>query len=210
MKEFYPDIIYNKGKRRNYYMLLILACVLIGGSAAAFFILGQTMIGMIMAMVLVVALVTLPSALINYPVKNKPLLEIGGSRIKIYGKEEYRMSDVLVASVVIDVPQIKGTKEEKLKFLSEIASKRPTEPLTGACDVLVKDEKGKEITKYNIIYDCIGALQALIDSGVKQYRIIYSMKRMSVKAGYKILPVGSDTGDKLSDMSEKDKMMQLL
>lgn len=211
MKEYYPDIVYNKAKRRNYYLLLILGCVLIGGTAAAFFVLQQTMIGLIMLVVLVVALTTLPSALMNYPVKNKPLIEVGNNKIKLYGKEEYKMSDVLVASVVIDVPPIHGTKEDKVKYLNDIASKKPVEPITGACDVLVKDEKGKEVTKYNIVYDCVGALQSLIDAGVKKYRIVYSMKRMSVKAKYTISPSSSNGGEgQFGEMSEKDKMMQLM
>ena len=211
MKEFYPDIVYNKGKRRLYITLLALAVLLVGGVAAAFFVLGQTMIALIVLVFLVVvAVTTLPSAIMNYPTKNKPLIEVGDGKVRLYGKEEYKSNSVLVASVMIDVPQIKGTREEKLEYLNKIASQRPTEPVTGACDVLVKDEKGKEVTKYNIVFDCMGALQALLDVGVKQYRIIYSMKKMSVKAKYKVYPTAKKPEEKSGELSEKDKMMQLI
>ena len=120
------------------------------------------------------------------------------------------MNSVLVASVMIDGPPIKGTKQEKVEYLSKIASKRPDEPVTGACDVLVKDEKGKEVTKYNIVFDCIGALQELLDAGVKQYRIIYSMKKLSVKAKYKVYPSSKKPDEKATELTEKDKMMQLI
>ena len=211
MKEFYPDIVYNKGKRRLYLLLLVLAVVLIGGVAAAFFVLNQTIFGIIMLVFLVVAAITtLPSALMNYPIKNKPLIEVGDGKVRLYGKEEYKANSVLVASVMIDVPQIKGTKQEKMAYLNKIASQKPTEPVTGACDVLVKDEKGKEVTKYNVVFDCLGALQALLDMGVKQYRIIYAMKKMSVKARYKVYPTAKKTEEKVETMTEKDKMMQLI
>jgi len=211
MKEFYPDIVYNKGKRRLYFGMLALAVLLIGGVGAAFFVLGQTPIAIIvLVFVVVIAVTTLPSTLMNYPVKKTPLLEVGEGKIRLYGKEEYKMNSVLVASVMIDVPQIKGTKTEKLAYLNKIASKKPTEPVTGACDVLVKDAKGKEVTKYNIVEDSIGALQALLDAGVKQYRIIYSMKKLSVKAKYRVAPTSTSGEKKPDGLSEKDKMMQLL
>ena len=211
MKEFYPDIVYNKGKRKFYFLMLALAVLLIGGVGAAFFVLGQTLIAVVvLVFVLVVAVTTLPSTLLNYPVKNKPLIEVGDGKLRLYGKEEYKMNSVLVASVMIDVPPVKGTKQEKLEYLTKLAAKRPTEPVTGACDVLVKDEKGKEVTKYNIVDDCIGALQALIDAGVKQYRIIYSMKKLSVKARYRIVPSSQKSEEKSGELTEKDKMMQLI
>ncbi|MBP5177671.1 MAG: hypothetical protein ILP02_03705 [Clostridia bacterium] len=211
MKEYYPDIVYNRGKRRLYVSLLALAVLLVGGVSAAFFVLEQTMIAVIVLVFLVVAIVTtLPSALMNYPVKNKPLIEIGDGKVRLYGKEEYKSGAVLVASVMIDVPPVKGTREDKLAHLNRVASTKPSEPVTGACDVLVKDEKGKETTKYNIVYDCMGALQDLLDIGVKQYRIIYSMKKLSVKAHYKVFPTAKKSEEKTETLSEKDKMMQLI
>ena len=210
MKEFYPDYEYNREKRKKYFTLLILACVLMGGVGVTFIILDNLMIGLISLGVLVIGLVTLPSALSNYPLKKQPLIEVGDGKVKLYGKEEYSVKDVLIASVMIDVPNVKGTKEEKVKFLNEIASTKPSEPVTGACDVLVKDAKGKEITKYNIVADSIGALQALLEAGVKQYRVIYAMKNLSVKAKYRVRPLSAKEQAEFSEMTENDKLMQLI
>ncbi len=213
MKEFYPDLQYNRAKRKSYFMLLFLGLFLLGGTAAAFFVMKQQMIGIIIAVLAVVALSTVPSALTNYPVKNKPLMQVDKNKVILYGKEEFKISDVLAVSVLIDVPQVRGTKEDKMQYLKKVASAKPTGPVVGTCDILVRDSKGKEVTKYNIIGDCIGGLEALLSSGVKKYRLVYYMKKLSQPARYGLNIVGEgEKGEKkdLSTMNEKDKLMQLL
>ena len=210
MKEFYPDLQYNKSKRNKYITLLLLSVFFVGGmSAVMIFVLKNLMIGLIMLAVLLLVLLTIPSAFTNYPTKNKPLIEVGETKVRLYSKEEYHVSDVLEASVFIDVPSVKGTKEAKFEYLKKIAAKKPEQPVTGACDVLVKTQKGKEETKYNIVSDCLGALQALLDAGVKRYRIIYAMGKLTVKAIYRVARTGEQEEGSL-EMTENEKMMQLI
>lgn len=210
MKDFYPDIAYNKAKRKSYFTLLILGLFLLGGVAVSFFIMNQAMIGTIVAVLAIVTLSTVPNALTNYPVKNKPLIKVGSNKVILYEKEEYKISEILAASVLIDVPPIKGTKEQKLEYLKKIASVKPQSPVVGTCDILVKDAKGKEVTKYNIIGDCIGGLEALLNAGVKKYRLVYYMKKLSMPARYGLNIVSEGEQKSLSEMDEKDKVMQLL
>ena len=211
MKEFYPNLEYNRAKRRSYFALLMLGLFFLGGTAATFFVMKQAMIGLIIGILAIVALSTVPSALTNYPVKNNALIKVEKNKITLYGKEEYKVSDVLAVSVLIDVPQIRGTKEHKMEYLKKIASTKPTQPVVGTCDLLVKDSKGKEVTKYNIIADSIGGLEALLSCGVKKYRLVYYMKKLSMPARYG-LNIENNEVEKndLASLDEKDKLMQLL
>lgn len=212
MKQFFPDIEYNKAKRKKYFILLALGIVLLGGTAVTFFILKQTMIALMVLVFAVIALTTLPSALSSYPVKNEPLIEVDGTKVKLYnGKIELKASEILSVSVLIDVPKTTGlsTKEEKANYLKCCASKKPTEPITGACDVTVKDDKGKEEVRYNIVRDCVGALEALLKAGVKKYRLVYCLDKLSVAATYS-LDGNSLKDNALKELSEKERMMQLL
>ena len=212
MKQFFPNTDYNKAKRKKYFILLALGIVLLGGTAVTFFILKQTMIALMVLVFAVVALTTLPSALSSYPVKREPLIEVDGTKVRLYnGKAEVKASEILAVSVLIDVPKIKSlsTKDEKAQYLRECASKKPTEPITGACDITVKDAKGKDETKYNIVEDCVGALEALLGAGAKKYRLVYCLDKLSVAATYPLNGNSSD-GNALKELSEKDRMMQLL
>lgn len=207
MKKFFPDVDYNKGKRKKYFILLGLGILLLGGTAAAFFLIKQATIAILMLVFLVIALTTLPSLFSSYPVKEVPLVEVEGTTVRLYGKEEYKASDILAASALIELPKIKGTKEEKIEYLKDVASKKPTSPITGACDINVTGAKGKQETKYNIVSDCVGCLEALIEAGVKRYRVVYCMDKLSVAATYSVTDKSKPSN---KELSEKERLMQLL
>lgn len=210
-QKFYPDIEFSRKKRRTYFTLLFLGVVLIGGLAVAFYIMGQTLVALIVAAFVLLALSTIPSALSNYPVKNNALIEIEGKSAKFYGSEVIKAVDMVAISVCIEVPLVSRLKAENAAYLKELASKKPTEPVLGTCDVLYTNAKGKQITKYTIVSDCIGALEALIAIGVRKYRIVYSMKKLTENATYVLqgAPKGEESVD-ASELSEKDKLAQLL
>lgn len=210
MKQFFPDIAYSKKKRRQSLGLFAVLILLIGGFAAYLFVEGQQLLAGVMLIFLVIPLATIPSTFMNYPTKNVPLLEVNGSRIKIRGdKKEYKGSEILAVSVIIDLPDYKGTAEERAAELKRIAAIKPTEPVLGTCDLIVKNEKGKEETKYNIVSDCIGALDALLQAGVKKYRIVYCMKKLNTPASYAMI-APSEKGKDLEELSEKERMNQLI
>ena len=209
MKRFFPDIAYSKKKRFQAIGLFAILVILIGGFAAYLFISGQTMLAAIMLIFLVIPLASIPSAFMNYPTKMIPLIEVNGSKVKVNGdKTEYKAGDILAASVIIDVPAIKGTSEEQMAELKRIAAVKPTEPILGSCDIIVKNAKGKEESKYNIVSDCIGALEALLEAGVKKYRIIYCMKKFNVPAAYPM--AAGEEGKDSAELTEKEKLNQLI
>ena len=210
MKQFFPDIAYSRKKRWEALGLFAILAILIGGVSAYMFISKQQMMGFIMLIFLVIPLATLPSSFTNYPTKNVPLIEVEGSKIRLKGdKREYRASEILAVSVIIDVPNMKGTEEERMAELKRVAAIKPTEPLLGTCDLLVKDAKGKDETKYNIVSDCVGALEALLEAGVKKYRLIYCMKKLNTPATYAIAAAQKNEQGN-SELSEKDRLSQLI
>ena len=209
MKQFFPDVKYSKKKRWEAIGLFAILFLLVGGFSTYLFIQGQQLLGGIMLIFLIIPLATIPSSFMNYPTKEVALIEVNGSRIKLHGdKTEYKASEILAASVIIDVTPMKGTVEERMKELRKIASVKPTEPILGTCDLIVKNAKGKEETKYNIVNDCIGALDALLEAGVKKYRIVYCMKKLNAPATF-AMTAKPNKSQGYAELSEKERMNQL-
>lgn len=210
MKQFFPDVQYSKKKRWQSIGLFAILIIMIGGFAAYLFINNQTLLAGVMLIFLVIPLATIPSTFMNYPTKKVPLIEVDGNKIRLNGdKTEYKGSEILAASVIIDVPNMKGTVEERMAELKRIASIKPTAPILGTCDLMVKNAKGKEETKYNIVADCVGALDALLEAGVKKYRIVYCMKKLNTPATYAMVASQAKQPD-VEELSEKEKLNQLI
>ena len=58
--------------------------------------------------------------------------------------------------------------------------------------------------------DCVGALQALIDFGVKEYEINVFSGKYNVKSNYKLYKTQSTDNDGIEKLSKKDRIKQLL
>lgn len=208
-KEFYPNIEFNRKRRRQLWTFYLLLLVLCGGFSVYMFATKQFMLGGILAAMIALLFSMVPSSLAQYPVKSKALIKIDGKQVTFYTGETVKASDILAVSISIDVPEVGKIAEENKKYLAEVASTKPTEPVFGACDVSVRNEKGKEVVKYHLIEDVIGALECFLSMGVKKYRILYCMKKLTEEAKYKMTAT-EDKENKLSDLTEKEKMMQLL
>lgn len=212
MKQFFPNIPFNKSKRVKYLALYSLLILIFGGGAALCFLSKNEMIsmmGMFCVFFLLIFAILIPSVISGNPVKNAPVIEVDGTKVVVNGKEELKVSDIVAVSVCIEVPKKGVTKEEMYNNLKEIASVRPEEPVFGTCDIVCLDKKGREAPKYNYVEDCLGALEALVEAGVKKYRIVYSMKRVNCVATYNInlTPSGNSEYDALS---EKERLNQLI
>ena len=212
MKQFYPNIAFNKSKRVKYLVLYSLLIVIFGGGAAACFLSGNQMVstlGMFCLFFILIFAVLIPSVISGNPVKPGPVIEIDGQKVKLDQKEEIKISDIVAVSVNIEIPKQGNTKEEMYKILQEVASVRPNEPVFGTCDIVCLDAKKRETPKYHYVEDCLGALEALVEAGVKKYRIVYSMKRLNCVANFRLnfTPSGNSEYDALS---ETDRMKQLI
>lgn len=212
MKEFYPNIRFNKAKRIKYMTLYSLLLVIAGGGALACFLSGNQLLssmGIFCIFFALIFAILIPSVITGNPVKPGPVISIDSGKVVVNQKDEIKISDITKVSISIEVPKQGESKVEMLKNLKQVAAIRPTEPVFGTCDIFFRGKKGKEDARYNYVEDCLGALEALVEAGVKQYRIIYSMKRVSCLASYQInlAPSGNNNYDALS---ERDRMDQLL
>ena len=209
-KEFFPDIEFNRKRRTKLVTFYVLLAFLPGGFAVWLFTTGNSMMGILMAGMLVLLVTMIPSSLAQYPIKRKPLITFEGKSVKFGANEYVKVADILAVSICIEVPQVSKVNQENRDFLLQVASTKPTEPVLGACDVTIRNEKGKEVIKYAIIEDCIGALEEFLEIGVKKYRILYSQKKLTEEAKYKMVaPNGASQQLTLEDLSEKEKMDQL-
>ena len=138
-----------------------------------------------------------------------PAHHLIGEAVNLRPVYNHRAAGQAAVSVIIDLPDYKGTAEERAAELKRVAAIKPTEPVLGTCDLIVKNEKGKEETKYNIVSDCIGALDALWQAGVKKYRIVYCMKKLNTPASY-AMTAPAEKGKDLEELSEKERMNQLI
>ncbi len=209
MKQFYPNVLYNKSQRRKALALYGLLALFCGGGGVACFLTDQMSMGIICLVVLVFFVALVPTIFSTNPVKYEPVISVDGTKVTLYGKEEIKMSDIIAVSVCLEVPKEGSTKAEMQEALEKAAAERPTEPVFGTCDLIVLDKKGKEVGKYHYVEDALGALTAFVEGGVKKYRIVYSMKKLNTVAKYSInlSPTGNSNYDALS---EKDRILQLL
>lgn len=209
-KSYFPNIEFNRKRRSKLFVFYVLLAVLPGGFGVWLLTTGNTTMGLLMVGMLVLLISMIPSSLAQYPVKEKPLITFEGKSVRFGANEVVKATDILSVSICIEVPQVSKVSAENKEFLEKVASTKPTEPVLGACDVTIRNEKGKEVVKYAIIEDCISALGDFLQVGVKKYRILYSQKKLTQEALYKMTaPDGTSQEITLEDLSEREKLDQL-
>lgn len=209
-KVFYPNVEYNAKQRKKFFIFYLLMLVCLGGLAILLFVKngGTDMLSMMILFFIVMLVVLAVQTFKNYPTKRLPLITVEGKSVTFGANDTVKISEIISVSVLVDVPRISKIQSENEAFLKKVSAKKPDEPLLGACDVTVRNPKnGKEIIKYAIVDDCIGCLDALLSIGVKKYRILYSMKKLSEEAKYKM---GSYVSEEMQTLSEREKMEQLI
>ena len=100
----------------------------------------------------------------------------------------------------------KAEIEEELKYVAENLE---DDEYFGDVDLIIKGDK-KEEQLYATVMDCVGALQALIDFGVKEYEINVFSGKYNLKSNYKLYKTQSSGDDSLNKLSKKDRIKQLL
>ena len=83
-KKYYPNIEYNRSKRRNFYVTLMLLVVCMGLAIGTMVAIKQFIFAVFFLVILVLMFTLIPSVHKNYPVKaDKPHLEVDNKDINL-------------------------------------------------------------------------------------------------------------------------------
>lgn len=205
MENFYPNIAYNKSKRRKFLIFFILTALVFASLTALFAIKKNVMLVMIAGFVVLLLLLLFPKVLGMYPTKEIPLISIDKKELVVNGMT-LRLSDII--SVNCNA-HFQASSRESAEIAKELkaACDNPTEFLyLGDCDITIKGKRKEEVV-YTTINDVVGALQALVNFGVKKYTLAFSYKKFYEISNYKFV---RETTDTMENVSKKERMKQLI
>ncbi len=209
-KEYFVNVDYNKSKRLKFFVLytiMVFLSIIMIGAFAAF---KQWWIVILFLVLLVVFAAFIPQTLKNYPVKNAaPSLIVEGRTVYIDG-QAFRASDIENAKVIIEFAPVSKIDSENRKFVSDMAAKMPEEECFGSIEISFRPgvvRKGE--VRVVTIEDCLGALVAMVDAGIKHYAIIFNMKKIYEPARFTITK-NEIKQAKLTDVSAKNRRKQIL
>lgn len=210
-KNFYPDVEYNKSKRIKFFSLYALLFLTMGVTIGAFISIGQWWIAIFSFAIIVFVGCFIPQTIKSYPVKKGvPQITVSGREVKICG-QTFHVQDIDKARVLIELAPVSKVPSENKAFVHEFASKMPEEECFGTVELSFKPgvngiKKGE--VRYAYVNDCLGALTALVDAGLKHYVVGFSMKKIYEQAAFSIKKTEVKQA-KLTDVSQKDRLKQI-
>lgn len=208
-KNYYPNIQYNKNKKRTGLIFSILLLVVMLGPTSLFFSTGQMDFAAIFGMFLLLPIFLIPSIIKNYPTKNEPIVIIKDKEMFI-DKVTAKYKDVTLIKVTIELPASKLDSENDA-LLQKVKTEKPENVYFGNLDIVWKDAKGKKRVLYSHIDNVIDALETLLSLGLKHYEINFTIRKKSVKCEYDIRKEKALEKEKtLQATSVKDRKKQLL
>ena len=181
-KEFFADILYNRQKRRSAILLNSLLIVVLLGTASIFIVQKDILFSLIFLMFMFIPMLTIPSAFKNFPVHDKPVLTVTDKEVVIMDMN-IKLKDISSFKATICLQPLK-TEKETVDMLEEIKDKKPPEDFDGDFDISYIDANGKKKTAFSHVKNVVGAIEALIELGVKSYSLNYSCKKNVVKSTY--------------------------
>lgn len=206
MESFYPNIAYNKSKRRKFLIFLILTTLVFAGLTTLFAIKKIYLLVMITGFIVLLLLILLPRVFGMYPTKNLPLIEIDKKEIIVNGNTALRLSDIISVNCNVHFQASSIESEEIAKELKQ-ACENPTEFVyMGDCDITIRGKRKEEVV-YTTINDVVGALQALVNFGVRNYKLAFSYKKFYEVSNYKFI---RETTEKIENISKKERLKQLI
>lgn len=205
MENFYPNVAYNKSKRRKFLIFFILVALVFASLTALFAIKKNVMLVMIAGFVVLLILLLFPKVLGMYPTKEIPLISIDKKELVVNGMS-LKLSDIISVNCNAHFQASSIESEEIAKEL-KAACDNPTEFLyVGDCDITIKGKRKEEVV-YTTVNDVVGALQALVNFGVKRYTLAFSYKKFYEISNYKFV---RETTDTMENVSKKERMKQLI
>ena len=76
----------------------------------------------------------------------------------------------------------------------------------GNCDITFKAGRKEEVL-YTTVNDVVGALQALVNFGVRKYKLAFAYKKAYEVSNYKFF---KETPDVVENVSKKERLKQLI
>ena len=207
--QFFPNTEYNKAKRKKFWVLMIVAMLALFGLLTVCLINDpKSAFTVTVAFFILFLLILLPSVLKSYPVNGKPVIEVGEKQVIYNGKYVVELKDIVGFKLNVFHPCASRIPTEIEDELTEVGKKLDEEIRFGYVDLVIKGEK-KEETLYGTVLDCVGAAQALIDFGVKEYVCFVSWKKHVITPAYKFIRKVSDE-ENVINVSKKNRRKQLL
>ena len=208
-KKYYPNIEYNKSKRRTGLILSVLLFVLMAGPTSVFVATKQFEFALFFGIFIIFPIFLVPMIIKNYPLKNEPQVIIKDKEVFI-DKVNAKFKDITLIRVTIELPASK-LDSENVATLEKFKTEKPENVHYGNLDIVWKDAKGKSRVLYSHIDQVIDALETLLSLGLKHYEITYNIKRKSVKCEYDIRKQFAIEKEKsLQSTSLKNRKKQLL
>ena len=205
--QFFPNIEYNKAKRKKVYVLGFASLVLTLLMFASFLQI-NTSVAITAGLLFLFVLIIMPSVIKSYPVKAKPVIEVGEKQIIYNGKYVVELKDIIGFKLNVFHPCASRIPTEIIDELTEVGKNLDQEIRFGYVDLIIKGEK-KEETLYGTVLDCVGAAQALIDFGVKDYVCFVSHKKQVITPSYRFKKTLTEE-EKNLNISKKQRRKQLL
>lgn len=207
--QFFPNIEYNKAKRKKFWVLMIVAMLALFGLLTVFIINDpKSVMTITVGMFILFLLILLPSVLKSYPIKNKPVIEVGEKQIIYNEKYVVELKDIIGFKLNVFHPCTSRIPTEIEDELTEVGKNLDQEIRFGYVDLVIRGQK-KEETLYGTVIDCVGAAQALVDFGVKDYVCYVSWKKHVIKPDYKFIRRVNDE-ESVVNLSKKNRRKQLI
>ena len=209
MAQFFINKEYNKGKRKKAIILFILLMIALFFTTIVFLVSGKMLGVFLIVMVGLMACLFFPPILKSYPITDMPMWDIGEKEVSFGTNFKLKLTDIISVDVRVDYYS-ESKDPNVIKEELEHASKNPlATKYFGTFDVHVQGKKKEEVC-YSMIEDNVGALQALVDFGVKKYNLTFYCKKQLVVSQYKFKKNNTSVGGDLSELSQKDRRKQLI
>lgn len=209
IKEFFADIEYNRQKRRSAIILNSLLIVVTWGTASIFIVKKDIIFSLFFLIFSFIPMITIPSAFKNFPVHGKAVLSVLEKEVVVMGLT-LKLKDISSFRATITLPPCK-TEKENIEILEEFKSQKPHEEFDGDFDIFYVDSKGKKQTAFSHVQNVAGAIEAMIDFGVKNYSLIYSAKKNTVKSTFDFKSdIANRRQAEMNQSNKKGKNKQLL
>lgn len=209
MAQFFVNNEYNKGKRKKAIILFIVLMIALFFTTIVFLVNGKMMPVFLIVIVGLMACLFFPPIVKSYPITDKPMWDIGTKEVSFGLNYKLKLTDIISVDVRVDYYS-ESKDPNVIKEELERASKNPLDTkYFGTFDVHVQGKKKEEVC-YSMIEDCVGALQASVDFGVKKYKLMFYCKKQLVVSHYKFKKNDTSTGGDLKALSPKDRRKQLL